>query len=141
MSITLNGTTGITTPATTLTGPLAGTTGSFTGDVSGATGTFTGNLSSGNFYGTDGAYIEKLAEDISGAQGLTVYTDNYRNSSVSTSGTLSSGIDATAYSGTNSSLTKTAQGGSVVGVSGYALMAPSNGTYTAMQVEVDLALV
>lgn len=44
MSITLNGTTGITTPATTLTGPLAGTTGAFTGNVSGDTATFTGNV-------------------------------------------------------------------------------------------------
>ena len=42
MSITLDGTNGITTPDLESTGPVTGTTGTFSGAVTGTTGTFSG---------------------------------------------------------------------------------------------------
>ena len=62
MSITLDGTNGITTPDLESTGPVTGTTGTFSGAVSGTTGTFSDAVSgttgtfSGAVSGTTGTF-------------------------------------------------------------------------------------
>lgn len=96
MAITLDGTTGITTPAIPSGGPIAGTTGTFSGAVSGTTGTFSGAVQANgvatNLYplvsGTEQASTSGTSIDFTGipswAKRVTVMLKG-----VSTSGTSS----------------------------------------------------